>query len=432
MIMASAFVALSLLNRKHGSVHRCPKKSASAQELYSASSSMRTLSSCKTMSFFLAAYMAQSMRRERRWWAIHRTLDEQQGFWEKKVPMWHKKAAMRTRQRAADYIDKRYLRTFRLDERTFKFVVRRTRDALTHQVTNCRMPVCAEKRLAMTLHWLAHSKTFDDLGELYCVGASTAHAIVHETVAVLKNVLLRQCIRFPSGQELRNVLAGFQALADLPQCAGAIDGTFIHMLKPSLWGDTYWCYKNYIAIIMVAVCDHRCRFTFVDVGRAGCVGDAFTYGESSLRRKVHGGRWLNEAEVQIEDVVVKPFLIGDSAFPLEPQLMKCYDNPQYDHQTKFNKALISSRQKIENAFGFLKGRWHVLVDNHIRDPTFMRDVALACTALHNICQRANCQYSDTWNVQHANYVPIGPGHVAGPPADVHGAGDVRWAIASSL
>ena len=59
-----------------------------------------------------------------------------------------------------------------------------------------------------------------------------------------------------------------------------------------------------------------------------------------------------------------------------------------------NKAWISTRQKIEIAFGRLKCRLHVLVGNHIREPTFIRDVALVCAALHNVCERANCTFND--------------------------------------
>eukprot|EP00117_Sycon_ciliatum_P039940 scpid76492/ scgid29430/ Putative nuclease HARBI1; Harbinger transposase-derived nuclease len=227
-------------------------------------------------------------------------------------------------------------------------------------------------------------------------------------------------------------MTGFEDLANLRLCAGAIDGTFVHIKKPALWGDTYWCYKNFIAIIMLAVCDHRCQFTFVDVGRAGCVGDAFTYRESSLRRLITSGEWLSEYAEDLDGVTVKPYLIGDSAFPLEQQLLKCYDRPTVPHHIRFNRALTSTRQKIKNAFGFLKGRWHILTDNYIRDPGFMKDVSLVCAALHNVCQRANCEYYSTWTVEEGNYVRVGPPLPQAPVHELMGGGDVRYTIAQTL
>ena len=55
---------------------------------------------------------------------------------------------------------------------------------------------------------------------------------------------------------------------------------------------------------MLAVCDHRCQFTYVDVGRAGCVGDAFSYAESSLRRRIIEGRWLRGNVQDFDGTVV--------------------------------------------------------------------------------------------------------------------------------
>ena len=436
----AAFAALSLLQRTGLSEEVSLPRNRTVGRVYPrrptplrASSSNRRRSQFNDIYFLLAAEeAASSIRRDRRWWSIHRT-GGQEGFWEVKVQQWHRiAAAFPVPGDADDYVDTRYLRTYRVDYRTFQFLCQLTERDLELATTRFRAPVPPAKRLAMCLHWLAHGMTFDQLGEQYCTGASTAHSIVHGAIAVLKASLVPTAIKFPSGTELDNVMAGFRDLAQLPMCGGAIDGTFVHIKKPALWGDNYWCYKNFIAIHMLAVCDHRCQFTYVDVGRAGCVGDAFSYAESSLRRRIVGGTWLQGNEQDFDGTTVRPYLIGDSAFPLEPQLLKCYDQRDFQHQKKFNKALISSRQKIENTFGFYKGRWHILVDNFIRDPVFMRDVALVCAALHNVCQRANCEYNESWNVNPANYVRVGPALLPVAGLDMPGGGDVRFSIAQTL
>ena len=115
-------------------------------------------------------------------------------------------------------------------------MVSQTSQRLTHQSTMMRSPIAPENQLAMTLHWLAHGLTVDMLGEMYHVGASTAHAVVHESIAVSKDTLVTTCIKFPCGHQLDVTMASFQAAAGLPMCADAIDSTFVHMLKPSVWG----------------------------------------------------------------------------------------------------------------------------------------------------------------------------------------------------
>ena len=304
------------------------------------------LSQCHDLFAFIAAEEAASaMRRERRWWSIYRSVS-QLGFWETKVHQWHRIAnAVPVPGEAEDYLDLRYLRTFRVDHRTFQFLLQLVGCDLEHSMTWFRTPVAPAKRPAMCLHWLAHAKTFDRLGEQYCTGTSTAHSIVHGAIAVLKGTLVPSAFKFPSGRELDEVMSGFRDLAQLQMCAGAVDGTFVHMKKPALWGDNYWCYENFIAIHMLAVCDHRCQFTYVDVGRAGCVGDAFSYGESSLRRRIVGGNWLQDSPQDFDGTTVRPYLIGDSAFPLEAQMRKCYDQRDFNTKRSLTKLLFLLAKK---------------------------------------------------------------------------------------
>ena len=86
---------------------------------------------------------------------------------------------------------------------------------------------------------------FDQLGELYCTGASTANAFVHAAVSVFKVILVLSAILFSSGRELEYVMNGFRDIAQLPMCAGNEDDKFVHTKKPALWGDTYWYFRNF-------------------------------------------------------------------------------------------------------------------------------------------------------------------------------------------
>ena len=126
----------------------------------------------------------------------------------------------------------------------------------------------SDKRLACTLHWLAHGVSFNELGLLYGIGKSTAVAVVHDTVSVLKERLVKATIRFPEGRELQKTMDEFSLLARLPRCAGAIDGTFIRIDKPHKHGDCYYCYKKYVAILLLAVVNAKGIFTCVNVGPA--------------------------------------------------------------------------------------------------------------------------------------------------------------------
>ena len=68
-------------------------------------------------------------------------------------------------------------------------------------------------------------------------------SIGHEDVTVLVPVITADSIKFPDGHQLLQTMSEFELLAQLPMCCGAVDGTFVKIVKPEEFGDSYWCYK---------------------------------------------------------------------------------------------------------------------------------------------------------------------------------------------
>ena len=106
--------------------------------------------------------------------------------------------------------------------------------------------------LAIVLHWLAQANSYSELAAMYAIGKSTVVAIAHEGIAILCDRLVPEAILFPTGRELDQVMVDFEALCGLPCCGGALDGTLMPIKKPADFGDTYFCYKKFTAIIVLA------------------------------------------------------------------------------------------------------------------------------------------------------------------------------------
>ena len=322
------------------------------------------------------------------------------GLFEKKVKGRWLQVGARLQAEGKDpsgYLDKKYVKTFRVNKALFDALYADTRDLLEKQDTSLCAAVSAEKRLAILLYWLAHSNTQNELADVFNVGQSTIHNIVHSGVNALVGHLAKKAIKFPQGAELERVMKDFKRLCKLPMCAGAIDGTFMKIIKPSIWGDSFWCYKSHPAIIILAVVDSDGIFTFVDAGRAGSLGDAYTFNHSRLLKKIEDNVWLPGPSKTVFGQQIKPYILADSAFGSSEYIIKGYKHPPPPGRpTSFNASVNQGRKVVEQTFGRLKGRFRIVKTNFIRDPEFAAKVAMLCCSLHNLCTRGNVPFFDSW------------------------------------
>ena len=87
-------------------------------------------------------------------------------FWKKGVGLWHRTAETYVDPKEADdFLDNKHVRSYRVNYSTFTFLLNKTRVALTYQATSYYDPVSLDKRLAVTLHSMAHSLTCEQLVE---------------------------------------------------------------------------------------------------------------------------------------------------------------------------------------------------------------------------------------------------------------------------
>ena len=330
-------------------------------------------------------------RRRRRFWVALRS----EGVWEREFGGSFRAMG---RRGFTDWEDNQYMLHLRFGKDAFWRLHAEYGEGLERENTHMRRAVSSEKRLAMTLHWLAHSLPVQQLALLYGVGKSTAVSIVHDTIEHLQTQLVPNAVKFPTSERaLGQAMEEFEQLAGLPCCAGAIDGTFMKIIKPVHFGDTYWCYKKYPAIVILGTVDARGLFINVNVGNPGSAGDAASFQRSLLKRRLASRKWLNAPPQTINGVDVLPYLVADSAFALSTYITKCYSNQTLtDEQYTFNYRVIRTRRVVEQAFGRLKGRFRILAHNNLNDPRFASQVALVCCALHNKLETWASPFEPAW------------------------------------
>lgn len=78
------------------------------------------------------------------------------------------------------------------------------------------------------------------------------------------------CLHWPDTPErVESTIEGFKSFAGMDGCIGAIDGKLVVIQKPSVNGTQWIDRKNHASMSMMAVCDHRLRYTALRVGHSG-------------------------------------------------------------------------------------------------------------------------------------------------------------------
>jgi len=180
---------------------------------------------------------------------------------------------------------------------------------------------------------------------------SSAHTCIMQVLHAIVS-LKEKYVMWPDVKDYPEIAAHFETVGGFPNVVGAIDGTHIPIKPPSCDRDSFINRKGWPSINVMAVCDHRKVFTAVFADRAGSVHDARVFRVSPLGHQLEHGD-IGDGRYHI---------IGDSAYPLLPQLMVPYkDNGHLTAaQRKYNLVHASTRGIVERAFVQLKGKFRRL------------------------------------------------------------------------
>jgi hypothetical protein len=164
----------------------------------------------------------------------------------------------------------------------------------------------------------------------------------------------------------------------------ALDGKHINIQCPRLGGSDFINYKGFHSTNLMAVCDAKYRFIYVDIGSYGRDNDAAVFGRSELYKQLDQDR-LNAPQPSVVGGHTLPYvLVGDEIFPLKTWLMKPYPGKKLtEQQAIYNYRLSRARRTIENTFGIMSARWRIFRRPINANLDLIDSIVKACVVLHN-------------------------------------------------
>jgi hypothetical protein len=139
--------------------------------------------------------------------------------------------------------------SFRVTVSQFEWLLSSCRQHIEKMDTQMRRSIRADKRLAITLKFLATGTSFYNLSGEFVVGETTVGTIVLETCAAIISVF-EQPNQVPRTEmEWKKIAKDFYEKWDYPNTIGALDGKHVLIEKPEHSGSQFHNYKDNFNIV---------------------------------------------------------------------------------------------------------------------------------------------------------------------------------------
>ncbi|XP_052900977.1 putative nuclease HARBI1 [Anopheles moucheti] len=274
--------------------------------------------------------------------------------------------------------DSAFRNNFRISKQLFIDILRKITPIISPKHNR---GLTVKQKLAASLKFLAQGSYQRGVGNDFTVpiGQSTFSEIFEETLCALENTLKHVITLEMTEEEQADARRFFYEKSGIPGAVLAIDGTHIRITAPHENPVMYYNRKGFYSMNALLICDHRNIIRYVNARFSGSNHDAFIF-DSSPAIEYFENKWRNGERVFR--------LLGDSAYPTKPWLVKPFANALPGSQeAEFNTKHAQARVVIEKTIGMLKAKFRCLNgERQLRySPTKVVRMVNVCCALHNIC-----------------------------------------------
>lgn len=264
---------------------------------------------------------------------------------------------------------------------------------------------------------MATGESFRSLAFQFRIHHTWISKIVKEVLHFIRHRMLATYIPKPTKESQQTNAQDYHNIWNFPNCCASIDGKHIRIRCPDNAGSSFFNYKSFHSLILLAIVDAKYRFVAIDVGAYGREGDAGVFAKSKMGKQINDGLFNIPLPAAIPGTdIVQPFVIlGDEAFALTTTIMKPYPQEQAKvDKTKciYNYRHSRARRTSENAFGILCQYFRVFYTPIAINPDTTSDLIISACILHNMLRNCGIAVSEEIlnvaenKLTHNNMIPL--------------------------
>ena len=201
-------------------------------------------------------------------------------------------------------------------------------------------PIPSVTQFAVELQFLATGSFQTVIATSHGVSQSSVSRCIAAVTDALCSIA-KDYIKFPNLHEQSQVQQSFLEKCGFPLDIGCIDGSHVSIVAPSNNEEIYVNRKNEHSINIQAICDSNLKLMDVVAKWPGNTHDAFIWRQSGINQGITSG----------DIPTVRGWFLGDSGYPLRPNLLTPIQNPNTPGERRYNRSFLKSRKTIECAFG---------------------------------------------------------------------------------
>ena len=160
-------------------------------------------------------------------------------------------------------------------------------------------------------------------------------------------------------------------IAEFPHVAGCVDGTFVPIYSPYTNPEQYINRKHQYSLNCQLIVNHRGALTHLSCRWPGSLHDIRVLNESHIQEVLDLG------------LLGHRYLLGDSGYYVQSNMMTPYVQPDTEEKEYFNTCLSKTRCKVECVIGMLKKKFPVMATPIHYQPPEVCHIVKACGFLWN-------------------------------------------------